>query len=48
MQVDFESIQPVTAEHFKGGEGSVTTQAYHEGNRAPSFLHRLASACWQL
>ena len=25
MQVDFDSIQPETIEHFKGGEGSVTT-----------------------
>lgn len=26
MQVDFDSIQPETIEHFKGGEGSVTAQ----------------------
>lgn len=32
MQVDFDSIQPETIEHFKGGEGSVTTQAYVDGN----------------
>lgn len=32
MQVDFDSIQPEIIEHFKGGEGSVTTQAYVDGN----------------
>lgn len=32
MQVDFDSIQPETIEHFKGGEGSVTTQAYVDGD----------------
>ena len=32
MQVDFDSIQPETIEHFKGGEGSVTTRAYVDGN----------------
>ncbi len=31
MQVDFDSIQPETIEHFKGGEGSVTAQAYVDG-----------------
>ena len=28
MQVDFDSIQPETIEHFKGGEGSVTRVRY--------------------
>ena len=37
MQVDFDSIQPETIEHFKGGEGSVTTQAYVDGNL--SLIH---------
>ena len=31
MQIDFDSIEPETVEHFKGGEGSVTFQPYDDG-----------------
>ena len=48
MQVDFESIQPVTAEHFKGGEGSVTTQAYVDANNRimKATVHPHSSIGW--
>ena len=48
MQVDFDSIQPETFEHFKGGEGSVTTQAYVDGNNRimKATVHPHSSIGW--
>lgn len=48
MQVDFDSIQPETIEHFKGGEGSVTTQAYVDGNNRimRATVHPHSSIGW--
>ena len=48
MQVDFDSIQPETIEHFKGGEGSVTAQAYVDGNNRimRATVHPHSSIGW--
>ena len=48
MQVDFDSIQPETIEHFKGGEGSVTTRAYVDGNNRimRATVHPHSSIGW--
>lgn len=48
MQIDFDSIQPETIEHFKGGGGSVTAQAYVDGNNRimRATVHPHSSIGW--